>query len=90
MVSLSSLIPCSKVDEIASRRFGPSIPHDSILSVLRFFGMPDKWVQWLKKWLAAKLRCDDSPEVRVRQRGVPVAQVLSVRVSAFCSLYIIY
>ncbi|KIK58068.1 hypothetical protein GYMLUDRAFT_202910 [Collybiopsis luxurians FD-317 M1] len=58
--------------------FGPSIPHDSILTVFRFFGMSDKWLTWFEKWLAAKLHFDNSPDVQVRRRGVPIAHALSV------------
>ena len=41
-----------------SFRFGPSMPHDSIPTVLRFFGMPELWVTFMKKWLKASLSFD--------------------------------
>ena len=28
-------------------RFGPSLPHDSVLTVLRFFGMPEPWITFM-------------------------------------------
>ncbi|KAE9400504.1 hypothetical protein BT96DRAFT_975354 [Gymnopus androsaceus JB14] len=43
-----------------------------------FLVMPDKWVKWFEKWLAARLTFDNSPDVRIRARGVPIAHALSV------------
>ncbi|KIY70981.1 hypothetical protein CYLTODRAFT_346790 [Cylindrobasidium torrendii FP15055 ss-10] len=57
--------------------FGPSLPHSSILAVLEFFGMPTKWLTFMRKWLNAKLRFDDGG-VKTRQCGVPIAHALSV------------
>ena len=62
----------------ASFRFGPSLPHDSILTVLRFFGMPELWVTFMEKWLKASLSFDHGAPPKTRQRGVPIAHTLSV------------
>lgn len=58
--------------------FGPSLPHDSILAVLQFFGMPTMWLDFVRKWLGAKLRFDANSQARTRVRGVPIAHSLSV------------
>ncbi|KAF9022947.1 hypothetical protein BDZ89DRAFT_1018497 [Hymenopellis radicata] len=58
--------------------FGPSLPHDSILTVLKFFGMPVEWLTFIQKWLNARLRFDDKKGVSTRLRGVPIAHSLSV------------
>lgn len=60
-------------------RFGPSLPQDSILTVLRFFGMPDLWVTFMKKWLNASLSFDQGAPPKTRKRGVPIAHTLAVR-----------
>uniref|UniRef100_D8Q933 Uncharacterized protein n=1 Tax=Schizophyllum commune (strain H4-8 / FGSC 9210) TaxID=578458 RepID=D8Q933_SCHCM len=57
--------------------FGPSIPHQSILTVLEFFGIPEKWLGFFRKWLSAKMRFEGS-EIQIRKRGVPIAHALSV------------
>ncbi|KAF8631029.1 hypothetical protein AX15_002640 [Amanita polypyramis BW_CC] len=60
--------------------FGPSLPHASILTVLEFFGVTTKWLNFFKKWLAAPLRFtdgSDNGEVRVRKCGTPFNYTLS-------------
>ncbi|KAK2459511.1 hypothetical protein APHAL10511_008495 [Amanita phalloides] len=60
--------------------FGPSLPHDAILTVLEFFGVTKEWLDFFKKWLAAPLRFsndDNSEGVRVRKRGTPFNYTLS-------------
>ncbi|KAJ5738035.1 hypothetical protein N7493_001190 [Penicillium malachiteum] len=57
----------------------PSLPHATILAVLSFFGVSEKWLSFFKKFLAAPLRFMDEPdaEPRTRQRGTPRSHVLS-------------
>ncbi|PFH54057.1 hypothetical protein AMATHDRAFT_53860 [Amanita thiersii Skay4041] len=60
--------------------FGPSLSHESILTVFKFFGVTNKWLNFFKKFLAAPLRFTDeggSGEVRVRKRGTPFSYTLS-------------
>ena len=59
-------------------RFGPSLPHDSILTVLRFFGMPELWIAFMRKWLNASLSFDRGAPPKTRRRGVPIAHTLAV------------
>ena len=66
-------------------RFGPSLPHDSMLTVLRFFGMPDLWVTFMKKWLNASLSFDQGAPPKIRKRGVPIAHTLAVSNSSTVS-----
>lgn len=58
--------------------FGPSLPHDSILTVLEFIGFSKQWVGFYKAFLRAPLRFAGDPEVRIRKRGTPISHALSV------------
>ncbi|KAJ5710486.1 hypothetical protein N7488_004642 [Penicillium malachiteum] len=57
----------------------PSLPHTTILAVLRFLGMSEKWLSFFQKFLAAPLKFMDEPdaEPRTRKRGTPGSHVLS-------------
>lgn len=60
--------------------FGPSLPHGTILAVLRFFGVQDDWLQFFKKFLECPLKfVHDGPEAKVqtRMRGVPMSHSIS-------------
>lgn len=60
--------------------FGPSLPHTSIVTVLRFFGFPDSWISFFEAFLNTPLRfASDGPgsEARCRVRGVPISHTLS-------------
>lgn len=60
--------------------FGPSLPHDTIFAVLKFFGVPGKWIRFFKKFLEAPVAfAQDGPdaEVHVRKCGIPMSHVLS-------------
>ncbi|KAG6916815.1 hypothetical protein DXG01_005197 [Tephrocybe rancida] len=58
--------------------FGPSLPHQSILTVLRFFGVSEKWCSFFQRFLRAPLRFKGDPTVRTRLRGTPISHALSV------------
>lgn len=60
--------------------FGPSLPHGTILAVLRFFGVQDDWLQFFQKFLECPLKfVHDGPEakVQIRKRGVPMSHTIS-------------
>ncbi|EPS25227.1 hypothetical protein POX_c03631 [Penicillium oxalicum] len=60
--------------------FGPSLPHVTILTVLKYFGVPDTWLSFFKVYLEAPLKfIHDGPAAspRSRKRGVPMSQTLS-------------
>ncbi|CRG89676.1 hypothetical protein PISL3812_06715 [Talaromyces islandicus] len=60
--------------------FGPSLPHSTILTVLRFFGVQDDWLQFFKRFLECPLKfVHDGSEakVQVRKRGVPMSHTIS-------------
>ena len=60
--------------------FGPSLPHSTIHAVLGFFGVPDKWLKFFKKFLDTPVKfVDDGPDAQtqIRRSGVPVQHVLS-------------
>lgn len=59
---------------------GAALPHESIVSILAFFGVPQYWLEFFKEYLKAPLRCKDSPkslESRRRERGIPDGFALS-------------
>jgi hypothetical protein len=57
----------------------PSLPHSTILAVLSFLGVSEKWLSFFEKFLAAPLKFMDEPdaEPRTRRRGTPGSHVLS-------------
>jgi hypothetical protein len=60
--------------------FGPSLPHDTILTVMKFFGVPDNWLRFFKKYLEVPVVfAQDGPDAKehVRQCGIPNSHVLS-------------
>ncbi|TDL26815.1 reverse transcriptase-like protein [Rickenella mellea] len=60
--------------------FGPSLPFQSILTVLKFFGMPESDLQFINAFLACPLRFKGDPAdspVRTRKRGIPISHALS-------------
>lgn len=60
--------------------FGPSLPHETILTVLSYFGVPDNWIHFFKTFLEMPMKfVQDGPNAttRVRQRGVPLSHTLS-------------
>ncbi|KAL4793739.1 hypothetical protein BDV19DRAFT_379966 [Aspergillus venezuelensis] len=72
----------------------PSLPHLTILEVLKFFGLSEKWVKFFEKFLAAPLKFVDEPdsEPRLRRRGTPASHVLSDvfgEITLFCLDYMI-
>ncbi|KAF1965677.1 hypothetical protein BU23DRAFT_488894 [Bimuria novae-zelandiae CBS 107.79] len=60
--------------------FGPSLPHDTMFAVLRFFGFPDKWLRFFKTFLESPVVfAKDGPgaEAQVRRCGIPMSHALS-------------
>jgi hypothetical protein len=60
--------------------FGPSLPHDTIFGVLKFFGVPGKWLRFFKKFLESPVVfAQDGPdaEIQIRKCGIPMSHVLS-------------
>ncbi|KAG5292975.1 RT-like superfamily domain-containing protein [Histoplasma ohiense] len=60
--------------------FGPSLPHSTLLTVLKFFHMPQIWLNFFKTFLEAPVRfVNDGPDApaRIRRRGVPMSHSLS-------------
>ncbi|RDW76880.1 uncharacterized protein DSM5745_06872 [Aspergillus mulundensis] len=56
-----------------------SLSHPTILAVLGFFGVSEKWLNFFERFLAAPLKFADEPnaEPRLRRRGTPGAHILS-------------
>ncbi|KAI9766174.1 MAG: hypothetical protein M1840_006741 [Geoglossum simile] len=60
--------------------FGTSLPHSTILAVLKFFGVPSKWLTFFKKFLECPIKfAEDGPDgqPQVRVRGMPAGHALS-------------
>ncbi|KAL3462228.1 hypothetical protein BJX64DRAFT_277308 [Aspergillus heterothallicus] len=57
----------------------PSLPHATILAVLEFLGVSEKWLTFFEKFLTAPLKFKDEPdaEPRTRRRGTPGSHILS-------------
>ena len=58
--------------------FGPALPHETILTVLDFLGMPDIWLQFYSNFLAMPVRFPGDAEPRMRRRGTAIDYTLSV------------
>lgn len=59
--------------------FGPSLPFDTIIAVLQFFGMPEDDVHFVTEFLSCPIKFKDEQSglVRIRKRGVPISHALS-------------
>ncbi|KAI6884673.1 hypothetical protein KC363_g3534 [Hortaea werneckii] len=72
----------------------PSLPHQTIMTVLGFFGVSQRWLQLFTRFLEAPLRFqDEAPgHTRLRKTGTPGSHVLSevfAEVVLFCLDFII-
>lgn len=62
------------------RWFGPSLSHTTILTVLKFFGLPQKWLDLFGKFLSPSISfASDGVQGQPRKRtcGTPIAHQLS-------------
>lgn len=62
------------------RWFGPSLPHPTILTVMKFFGANKTWLSFFQKYLTPPLRfVHDGPNARTvtRKCGVPISHTLT-------------
>ncbi|KNG83288.1 hypothetical protein ANOM_008786 [Aspergillus nomiae NRRL 13137] len=62
------------------KHFGPSMPHTTMLTVLAYFGVPQNWLDFFKRFLECPLKfTEDGPEaaVQTRRRGIPTSHTLS-------------
>ncbi|KAL0952375.1 hypothetical protein HGRIS_006652 [Hohenbuehelia grisea] len=59
--------------------YGPSLPHETILAVLSFFGVSEVWLSFFKAFLRAPTRFKEetATEPRTRVRGTPISYALS-------------
>ena len=71
--------------------FGPSLPHESILTILAFFGVPQQWLDFFRTFLRMPLKFKEeessTAELRTRERGTPISYALSAlfgEVILFC------
>jgi hypothetical protein len=66
--------------------FGPSLPHDSVIAVMKYFGIPNVWLNFFTGWLSANLRFEGQSQPCTRERGVPIAHAISV----FCGEIVLF
>lgn len=54
--------------------YASALPHSTLFAVLRFWGVPQDWLEFFKEYCEAPLRMDSTPgeNVRVRKRGIPI------------------
>jgi hypothetical protein len=59
--------------------FGPSLPHDSILTTLAFFDVSQQWLDFFRAVLRMPLKFKEEPsaQLRTRERGTAIGYVLS-------------
>jgi hypothetical protein len=60
--------------------FGPSLPHDTILAVFKFFGVPPKWLRFFMKFLSVPVVFKEdgsATKAQTRKCGIPMSHVLS-------------
>lgn len=57
--------------------FGPSLPHESIITILRFFGVPPEWLEFFRTFLRMPIRFPGETETQTRVRGTPISYALS-------------
>ncbi|KAF7586075.1 hypothetical protein BBP40_009606 [Aspergillus hancockii] len=59
-----------------------ALPHSTILAVMTYFGIPEEWIAFFRKYLEAPLNMDNSADrrkkagPRTRKRGVPIAHAI--------------
>lgn len=56
--------------------YATGLPHSTLLAVQRFWGVPEDWLAFFKKFAEAPLRMDPTPgeNVRTRKRGIPITE----------------
>lgn len=54
--------------------YATGLPHSTLFAVLRFWGIPEDWITFFRKFAEAPLRMDATPgqSVRIRKRGIPI------------------
>ena len=57
--------------------WNPLLSHTTILTVMKYLGASERWLQFFRKFLEAPLGFDDEDEVRIRRRGIPGNHALS-------------
>lgn len=63
--------------------FGYSVPHETTLAVMKFFGMSETWLNWLKVYLEIPIasEVDGQDVVTKKTRGVPFSLQMSFLVN---------
>ncbi|SPO31915.1 uncharacterized protein UTRI_10317 [Ustilago trichophora] len=85
MITAEQLIQCDLYGQFTVlqsdfRWFGPSLSHTTILTVLKFFGLPKKWLDFFAKFLSPYISfASDGAQAQRCKRtcGTPIAHQLS-------------
>ncbi|KAJ4246552.1 hypothetical protein NW762_013493 [Fusarium torreyae] len=60
--------------------WNPKLPHDTVVTILKYLGVSDTWIGFFRKFLEAPLKFiddDESTPGKRRRRGTPASHVLS-------------
>ncbi|KAF9442061.1 hypothetical protein P691DRAFT_849759 [Macrolepiota fuliginosa MF-IS2] len=57
--------------------FSPSLPHESILVILQFFGVPQDWLEFFRTFLRMPVQFPGESQVQTRVRRTPISYALS-------------
>jgi hypothetical protein len=60
--------------------FGPSLPHDTIVAVLDFLGVPAKWIRFFRRFLEVPVVFSQNgvgATAQARKCGIPMSHILS-------------
>ncbi|OCL12530.1 hypothetical protein AOQ84DRAFT_419459 [Glonium stellatum] len=58
--------------------WNPLLPHGTVLAVLEFFGVSERWLAFFKKFFEAPLKFIDKPsQARIQRRGTPGSHSIS-------------
>ena len=54
--------------------YATGLPHSTLFAIMKFWGIPEDWMNFFKKFAQAPLRMDEASgsEVRIRRRGIPI------------------
>lgn len=58
-------------------RWNTLLPHATVLTILQFFGIPEEWMGFFRKFLETPIAVEGHEDARTRKRGAPAEHALS-------------
>lgn len=59
-------------------RFGPSLIHEAVITVMKFFGVTEDWIIFFRTFLETTIKMESpSAPVQIRKKGAPLSHTLS-------------